>query len=78
MSNLYLTCTLDRDVARIFQRGGGGGGGGVTLCHTQRTCVLTLLQMFGPENGVCNYLALEKTLCNVDSSDSRFLATPEL
>ena len=36
---------------------GGGGGGGGTLCHTHSH---SPLQMFGPENGVCNYLALEK------------------
>ena len=77
-----MTCTLDRDVARIFKKGGGGGGGGRGGRHTLsypaylRTCIL---QMFGPENGVCNYLALvEKTSCHVDSSDSRFFATPEL
>ena len=31
------------------------------------------LQMFGPENGVCNYQpGTRKDLWNVDSSDSRF------
>ena len=33
---------------------------GLKLCHTQCTCMHGLLHKFGPENGVCNYLALEK------------------
>ena len=33
------------------------------------------LQMFGPANGVSNYLALEKGSLHVDSSDSCVLAT---
>ena len=39
-------------------------------------CLHGSLQMFCPENGVCNYLALQKInhskKWNVDSSDSRF------
>ena len=34
-------------------KGGGGGGGGGGYLHKP-------LQMFGPDNGVCYYLALEK------------------
>ena len=37
---------------------GGGGGGGHTMSHPGYLHVP--LQIFGPENGVCNYLALEK------------------
>ena len=48
-----------RGVARMFQRrGGGGGGGGHTMSHPGY--LHGPLQMFGPENGLCNYLALEK------------------
>ena len=36
----------------------GGGGGGHTLSHPGY--LHSPLQMFGPENEVCNYLALEK------------------
>ena len=35
-----------------------GGGGGHTMSHPKY--LHGPLQMFGPENGVCNYLALEK------------------
>ena len=42
-------------VARIFQREGGGGGG-LTVSHPGY--LYGPLQTFGPENGVCNYLAL--------------------
>ena len=48
-----------RGVARMFQRGWGGGGGGRrghTVSHPGY--LHSPLQMFGPENGVCNYLAL--------------------
>ena len=48
--------TISRDVARIFQRGGGGGGGGGGRGHT----VSRPGYLHGPENRVCNYLALEK------------------
>ena len=43
-----------RGIARISQ----GGGGGHTLSHPGY--LHSPLQMFGPENEVCNYLALEK------------------
>ena len=55
-----------RGIARIFQRGGGGGGGGGggrgEGVHTASYPVYlhSPLQMLCPENGVCNYLALEK------------------
>ena len=47
--------TLYRGVARIFQKGWGGGGH--TASHPGY--LHGPLQMFGPENGVCNYVALE-------------------
>ena len=36
----------------------GGGGGGHTVSHPGY--LHRPLQMFGSENGLCNYLALEK------------------
>ena len=53
---------LHSGVARIFQPAGGGGGGGGGRSHTvsHPGYLHCLLQMFGPANGVCNYLALEK------------------
>ena len=56
MSHIHIDRRA-RGVARIFQREGGGGGGG-SHCHIQGIYIVDPLQMFGPDNGVCNYLAL--------------------
>ena len=45
-------------VARIFQGGGGGGGGHHTVTHPGY--LHNPLQMFGPENRVCNHPTLGK------------------
>ena len=50
-------CQSLRGVARIFQRGLVEGGNH-TVPHPGY--LHSPLQMFGPENEVCNYLALEK------------------
>ena len=58
---------LFRGVGTFFQRGAH------TVSHPGY--LHSPLHMFGPENGVCNYLALEKNLWHFDSSDSSFFAT---
>ena len=49
-----------RGIAGIFQSGGGGGGGGGSHCVTPRVLTWSSAGV-SPENGVCNYLALEKS-----------------
>ena len=48
---MMITC---RGVAKIFQTGGGSNA----LSHSGY--LHSPLQMLGPANGACNYLALEK------------------
>ena len=52
-----------RGVARIFQRGGGGGGVRGDHIVSHPGYLHAPLQVFGPANGVCNYLVLEKMAC---------------
>ena len=61
--HLHQMQPYTRGVARVFQRGDH------TVSHSGY--LHCPLQMFSPENGVCNYLAsTRKYLWHVDSSDS--------
>ena len=52
-NNLNFIVAFLCSYERHFKGGGGGRGGGHTVSHPGY--LHRLLQMFGPENGVCNY-----------------------
>ena len=64
--NAKASFVYTRGVARIFQRGRGGE---VHTVQHPGYFIYGSLHVFGPENGVCNYLY------DIYSSDLRFFAT---